>query len=181
MTPPQYCVRCVLPDTRPGVLLDAEGICRGCRNADAKRRIDWDARARAFEELADDAKSRATTYDCVIPISGGKDSYWQVVTCLEHGLRPLGVTYVYPGRSALGKRNLQRLVELGVDHLELCVNPDVERRVHREGVSHDGNERPGRPHGDLRMAAAGRSWRTASRSSSMGRTLRSSTGLRTTA
>ncbi len=83
---------------------------------------------RAFEELADDAKSRATTYDCVIPISGGKDSYWQVVTCLEHGLRPLGVTYVYPGRSAPGKRNLQRLVELGLDHLELCVNPDVERR-----------------------------------------------------
>jgi len=133
VTPPRYCVRCVLPDTRPGVLLDADGVCRGCRNADAKRRIDWEARARAFEQLADGAKSQAATYDCVIPVSGGKDSYWQVVTCLEHGLRPLCVTYAHPGRSALGDRNLRRLLELGLDHLELRVNPDVERRFIAKG------------------------------------------------
>lgn len=118
----------MLPDTRPGVLLDADGVCRGCRNAEAKRGIDWEARARAFEALADDARSRATTYDCVIPVSGGKDSYWQVVTCHEHGLRPLCVTYAHPGRTELGERNLRRLLERGVDHLELRVNPEVERR-----------------------------------------------------
>jgi N-acetyl sugar amidotransferase len=118
----------VLPDTRPGVLLDANGVCRGCRNADAKRQIDWEARARAFELLAGDAKSRAAAYDCVIPVSGGKDSYWQVVTCLEQGLRPLCVTYVHPGRTALGERNLRSLLRLGVDHLELRVDPEVERR-----------------------------------------------------
>jgi tRNA(Ile)-lysidine synthase TilS/MesJ len=117
----------VLPDTRPGVVLDPAGVCAGCRNAEWKRTIDWSVRAAAFDTLVERATARARPYDCVIPVSGGKDSYWQVVTCLERGLHPLCVTYVYPGRSELGERNLRRLVALGVDHLELRVNPDVER------------------------------------------------------
>lgn len=107
--------------------LDALGVCLGCRNADEKRRIDWGARAAAFREVVRHARAEARSYDCVIPVSGGKDSYWQVVTCLEHGLVPLCVTYVYPGRTALGERNLRKLAALGVDHLELRVNPAVER------------------------------------------------------
>lgn len=127
MTLPRYCARCVLPDTRPGVRLDAHGVCSGCRHAEEKERIDWAARAKAFDDLVEATKARATTYDCVIPVSGGKDSYWQVVTCLERGLHPLCVTYVYPGRNELGERNLRNLMALGVDHVELRVNPEVER------------------------------------------------------
>ena len=48
---PNYCQSCILPDTRPGVKLDASGICQGCRNAETKPNIDWDARARTFEAL----------------------------------------------------------------------------------------------------------------------------------
>lgn len=137
---PRYCRSCILPDTRPGVILDAAGICRGCRSAEHKREIDWTARTVAFRKIVAQARARACRWDCVIPVSGGKDSYWQVVTCLEHGLRPLCVTYVYPGRSALGERNLRRLVALGVDHMEFRVNPEVERRFiakafHRTAIS----------------------------------------------
>jgi N-acetyl sugar amidotransferase len=124
---PRYCVRCVLPDSRPGVKLDAAGVCAGCRNAEAKANIDWKQRGGDFRQLADAARRRGAAYDCVIPVSGGKDSFWQVVTCLEHGLRPLCVTYVYPGRSALGERNLRTLIGLGVDHEELRLDPEVER------------------------------------------------------
>lgn len=124
---PAYCRNCVLPDTRPGVKLDAEGVCAGCRYAERKRRMDWGERAAAFAEVVRAARARNAPYDCVIPVSGGKDSYWQAVTCLEHGLHPLCVTYVYPGRTALGERNLHQLVKIGVDHLELRVNPRVER------------------------------------------------------
>jgi N-acetyl sugar amidotransferase len=124
---PRYCQRCILPDTRPGVLLDESGICTGCRHAETKDRIDWDARAGAFREVADRAAARATSYDCVIPVSGGKDSYWQVTTCLEHGLVPLCVSYVYPKRTALGEQNLRTLAALGVDHLELRPDPGLER------------------------------------------------------
>ncbi len=124
---PHYCRRCILPDTRPGVRLDRDGVCLGCRNAEAKSAIDWPGRAEEFRDLVADARSRGAQYDCVIPVSGGKDSFWQVVTCLEHGLRPLCITYVYPGRSALGERNLRALIALGVDHRELRLDPEIER------------------------------------------------------
>ena len=124
---PRYCQRCILPDTRPGVNLDAQGLCLACRNAAAKRNMDWGARRAAFQTVVVRARSRARAYDCVIPVSGGKDSYWQVITCLEHGLHPLCVSYVYPGRTALGEANLRRLLRLGVDHIEFRVNPQVER------------------------------------------------------
>lgn len=124
---PRYCQNCILPETRPGVRLDAQGICLGCRNAQLKRGIDWAARAAAFRRVVEHAKSRACKYDCVIPISGGKDSYWQVLTCLEYDLHPLCVTYAYPGRTKLGEHNLRSLLELGVDHVEFRTNPKVER------------------------------------------------------
>ncbi len=127
MRAPAYCARCVLPDTRPGVRLDRDGRCRGCRNWEAKPAIDWAARSRGFDTLVADARARGAGHDCVVPVSGGKDSYWQVVTCLERGLRPLCVTYVHPGRTAHGERNLRRLVALGVDHLELRLDPELER------------------------------------------------------
>ena len=123
----RYCQSCLLPDTRPGVTLDARGVCRACRNAVEKQGIDWAARAATFGEVVSNARARARSYDCVIPISGGKDSYWQVVTCLERGLHPLCVTFVYPGRTRLGERNLRRLIQLGVDHIEFRVNPRVQR------------------------------------------------------
>jgi N-acetyl sugar amidotransferase len=109
------------------VKLDAQGVCLGCRNAEAKRLIDWNVRRSAFGDIVAAARQRGSAHDCVIPVSGGKDSFWQVTTCLEHGLRPLCVTYVYPGRTPLGERNLRTLVGLGVDHLELRLDPGIER------------------------------------------------------
>ena len=137
---PKYCRHCVLPDTRPGVRLDAEGVCNGCRNAEHKDKIDWHGRADDFAALAAEAKARGAEYDCVIPVSGGKDSHWQLLTCLEHGLHPLCVTYTYPGATELGVANLRNLVDLGVDHLQLRVNPRVEkafteRAFRRTGIS----------------------------------------------
>ena len=108
--------------------LDAIGVCQGCRNADAKARIDWVARTEEFRKLARDCRNRSASYDCVIPVSGGKDSYWQVATCLEYGLHPLCVTYVVPGRNELGERNLKRLIDIGVDHIDFRPNPRVEAR-----------------------------------------------------
>ena len=135
---PRYCARCILPDTRPGVVLDDEGVCAGCRNAEAKRGVDWSERERTFDELVRRARGAGAQHDCVVPVSGGKDSFWQVVTCLEHGLRPLCVTYVTPGRTALGERNLERLRGLGVDHVELRVDPDLERSFVRKAFERTG-------------------------------------------
>jgi N-acetyl sugar amidotransferase len=119
----------VLPDTRPNLAIGPDGVCNACASHGAKRDIDWAARKSAFLELVGAAKANSRGgYHCLIPVSGGKDSTWQVVTCLEHGLKPLCVSWRPPGRTALGEANLRNLVSLGVDHIDYTINPEVERR-----------------------------------------------------
>lgn len=124
----RYCARCIIPDTRPNIILDPDGVCNACRSHATKREIDWEARSRAFSQVVANARSRASGHDCLIPVSGGKDSTWQVARCLEAGLNPLAVTWKTPARTAIGQRNLDNLVSLGVDHIDYQINPKVERR-----------------------------------------------------
>lgn len=124
----KYCTRCVLPDTRPGIVLDSDGVCNACKSVAAKREIDWVGRKQRLAEIVSDAKRRSHGYDCVIPVSGGKDSTWQTIVCLEYGLRILAVTWRTPGRTEIGQRNLDNLIRLGVDHIDYTIHPEVERR-----------------------------------------------------
>jgi N-acetyl sugar amidotransferase len=125
----RYCASCILPDSRPGLVIGADGICSACAShGTAAPPIDWSQRRERFAALVDEVRPLGRPYDCVIPVSGGKDSTWQVVTCLEWGLRPLAVTWRTPGRTEVGERNLRNLIGLGVDHIDFTVNPDVERR-----------------------------------------------------
>lgn len=126
----RYCSRCILPDSRPGITLDAEGVCSACRGHDDKvAKIDWAARAKAFDRIVADAKARSTGYDCIVPVSGGKDSWYQVITAKQHGLKVLAVTWRTPGRTEVGQRNLEAMItRLGVDHIDYTIDPEVERR-----------------------------------------------------
>jgi len=125
----KYCARCVLPDSRPGIVIGPSGICNAClRHEDNDRTIDWEARRAAFGRIAQEVKSLKRSFDCLVPVSGGKDSTYQVVKCLEYGLKVLAVTWRSPGRNALGQKNLDNLIRLGVDHIDYTVNPEVERK-----------------------------------------------------
>lgn len=124
----RWCQSCVLPDTRPSLVIGGDGVCNACAASRIRAGIDWNARRRALEEIAESAKARSKGHDCLIPVSGGKDSTWQVVQALELGLRPLCVTWRPPARTPLGRRNLDNLISLGVDHIDYSINPDVERR-----------------------------------------------------
>lgn len=124
----KYCANCVLPDTRPGIILNENGVCGPCSDLNSKEEnIDWAKRELEFQEVVSFAKQNSSGYDCLIPVSGGKDSTWQVVRCLEYGLNPLAVTWKTPGRTELGAENLENLIGLGVDHIDYQVNPMVER------------------------------------------------------
>jgi N-acetyl sugar amidotransferase len=126
----RWCQRCILPDTRPHLALDRSGICNACRAHGAKRAIDWAGRDRQLADVANNARQRASPrgYDCLIPVSGGKDSTWQTVKCLELGLKPLAVTWKTPGRTEIGRRNLENLIAMGVDHIDWQISPMVEAR-----------------------------------------------------
>jgi N-acetyl sugar amidotransferase len=118
----------VLPDSRPNLVIGDDGICNACKTHGGKHAIDWAGREAAFRTVVENAKARSAGYDCLIPVSGGKDSTWQVVKCLEYGLTPLAVTWKTPARTAVGQSNLDNLVALGVDHIDYKINPKVEAR-----------------------------------------------------
>jgi len=124
----KYCTRCIIPSTRPNIAFDQSGVCDACRNHGHRRDIRWTDREQAFREVVRNAKARSKGYDCLIPVSGGKDSHWQVIKCLEYGLNPLAVTWKTPGRTPVGQQNLDNLVSLGVDHVDYQINPSVERK-----------------------------------------------------
>jgi N-acetyl sugar amidotransferase len=122
-----YCRVCILPDTRPNLKIDADGNCN-CPASTKARPVNWKQRKAAWRKLVQEVRAKRASYDCVIPVSGGKDSTWQVITALDWGLRPLAVTWKSPARNRLGEANLQNLIRLGVDHIDLTINPKVEKK-----------------------------------------------------
>ena len=126
----RYCCRCVLPDSRPGTTLDDRGVCSACRgHEDKDSGIDWHSRGAALRGLVNEVKTFGRDYDCIVPVSGGKDSWYQTIVCKKLGLKVLAVTWRTPARTQVGQSNLDNLVKwLEVDHVDYTINPDVERR-----------------------------------------------------
>lgn len=122
----KWCSQCVLPDTRPNIVIGEDGVCNACKAHGTKKEIDWAAREQVWQDVINNAKAQSKGYDCLVPVSGGKDSTWQIIKCLEYGLKPLAVTWKTPGRTEIGQRNLDNLVALGVDHVDYQINPKVE-------------------------------------------------------
>lgn len=131
----RWCQRCCYPDTKPDLTFDADGICSACQAFDARALIDWDAREADFRQVVlearRDAADRGATHDCVVPVSGGKDSHYQVLKALDYGLRVLAVTAETDHLSAIGRRNLDNISKLGCDHIEVKTNPVIRRKINR--------------------------------------------------
>lgn len=130
-----FCRRCLYSTAHPlGLVLDDEGICSGCRVHEEKDRLDWDARWRRLENLVAPFRSKGgENYDCIVPVSGGQDSYFIVHLVKERlGLNPLLVTYNKYFNTALGIRNLANLrIRFDCDILVQNVNPLSVRKIVR--------------------------------------------------
>jgi N-acetyl sugar amidotransferase len=131
-----YCRRCVNPNASVNVAFDDAGVCSACLlqgQVSALTPESWDARRKKWLELVERAKTQSVSnYDCVVPVSGGKDSYFQVHTALEHGLKPLLVTYHGNNYLPEGQGNLDRMRQvLGVDHIVFGPSVPVLRKLNR--------------------------------------------------
>lgn len=138
----RYCTRCVEPDTRPGQIFDDAGVCLPCRIAETKEVIDWDARARELQEIIAWGRARKTSvYDCLIGVSGGKDSTRQALYVRELGLKPLLVCCTYPPEQVTdrGAANLANLCRLGFDVITVSPAPQLWKRLMRAGFLRFGN------------------------------------------
>lgn len=110
-----------MPCTQEGQELDVNGFCNVCRSAEDKMRIDWGRRRADLEEILNRFReeNKNNAYDCLIPISGGKDSVYQLhVLVKEFGMRPLAVTFSHNWYSATGMLNLFNCLEtFDIDHI----------------------------------------------------------------
>jgi N-acetyl sugar amidotransferase len=129
------CRRCLYRSTHPlGLVLDEEGICSGCRVHEEKDRLDWAARWERLEQLVAPYRSRGgATYDCIVPVTGGNDSYFIVHLVKERlSLNPLLVTYNKYFNTPLGIRNLANLrIRFNCDILVQNVNPVSVKAITR--------------------------------------------------
>lgn len=136
----RYCSRCVMPDTKPDLILDAEGVCNACRSYENRKTVDWDARKQELFTVVDKYRDRTgSKWDCVVPVSGGKDSTFQVVRMKQLGLNPLCITATTCDLSDIGRKNIQNLKNIGVDLIEVSPNPVVRRRLNRIGLRQVGD------------------------------------------
>tara|TARA_Y100001970_G_C14209107_1_gene845856 strand:- start:515 stop:1654 length:1140 start_codon:yes stop_codon:yes gene_type:complete len=112
-----------MPETTEGIDFDELGICRACNSSEQKMHVDWDERKKTLESILDEAKENAAKqnlgYDCIVPISGGKDSVYQLhVITKIYGMRVLAVTASHNWYSKVGWYNLvNALEEFDVDHM----------------------------------------------------------------
>ena len=136
----RYCTKCLLPETKPDLSFDSEGVCSACTAFAARSTIDWVARkSELMTLLARYRDTGGSNWDCVVPVSGGKDSTYQVLQLLELGMNPLCVTATTCDLSPVGRRNIENIKSLGVDHVEFSPNPLVRARLNRIGLEQVGD------------------------------------------
>ena len=127
----EVCKRCIQPDTRPGIYFDDQGVCGGCLWEDEKKEIDWESREKELQDIAEWAKKTTkSNYDCVIGVSGGKDSTKQALTAKDRlGLRCLLVNCEPEGVTEIGRHNIENLKKLGFDVIGIRPNPKVMKSL----------------------------------------------------
>ncbi|MDL2307399.1 N-acetyl sugar amidotransferase [Desulfovibrio sp. OttesenSCG-928-C06] len=111
----RFCKKCVMPDTRPGIYFDDAGVCQACRAEEKKDHTDWVQRWNELERLCDKHRGKygKHSYDCIIAVSGGKDSHVQIYTVKEKlGMNPLLVSVEDNfTTTATGAHNLKNISE----------------------------------------------------------------------
>lgn len=131
----KYCTRCLYPANHPlKITFDDQGVCSGCRVHEEKDTLDWRPRLEKLKKILGHFRSRSGNYyDCIIPVSGARDSYF-IVHIIKNvlGMHPLLVTYNKHYNTEVGIRNFAYLRTLfGCDALTMTVSPEVVKNINR--------------------------------------------------
>jgi N-acetyl sugar amidotransferase len=130
-----FCKRCLYNSKHPLFLtIDEDGICSGCRVHEEKDELNWFEREKKLITILDNYRNKnSTNYDCIIPVSGARDSFFIVHKIkTEYGLNPLLVTYNKQYNTSTGVRNLAKLrTVFDCDILTLTVDPNKVKKITR--------------------------------------------------
>ncbi len=121
-----------MPETKPDLTFDSEGVCAACRSFEQRKEVNWEERKKELRDILDKYKVKdSSNYDCIVPVSGGKDSHFQVIKMLEFGMNPLCITATTDHLTELGRKNIENIKRLGCDYIEVSVNPVVRRKINK--------------------------------------------------
>ena len=136
----RYCTKCLYPDTKPQLNFNEDGVCDACRNWEKKSSVDWESRKKQLQEIAEKYRKSDGSYDCVIPVSGGKDSTFQALYARDElGLNPLLVNFIPRDLVELGRKNIENLKNQGFDYVEFTPNPKIYRQLAKIGLTEFGD------------------------------------------
>ena len=144
----KFCSRCVISNQRPNstveythtketkkatIHFDEHGVCDACRFTERKRHgIDWEERENHLRELCDRHRRNDGRYDCVVPGSGGKDSFYAShILKTKYGMHPLTVTWAPHVYTDWGWKNFQSWIHAGHDNYLMTPNGRVHRLLTR--------------------------------------------------
>lgn len=131
----KYCSGCLQPDTRPNTRFTVDGVCPACTYFEELQHVDWQERYEILEDLiASYPRRRGQHFDCIIGVSGGKDSLRQALWLRDNlKVRPLLVSYAYPPEQVTerGAKNVSNLIEHGFDVVMSAPSPETSRRLMR--------------------------------------------------
>ena len=134
-----YCRLCLQPDTRPNTVFSADGICPACTYFEALQHVDWQERFEILQDLlSKHPRKKGQFQDCIIGVSGGKDSTRQALFLRDKmGINPLLVCLSYPPEQVTerGVSNLSNLINLGFDVVVSAPAPQTWMKLKQEGFS----------------------------------------------
>lgn len=131
----RWCSRCLAMSTRPRISFDERGVCNACVWAEKKQTLDWVARESQLEKLLDTHRRTDGGFDCLVPVSGGKDgSYVAYTLKTKWGMNPLSVTVKPPLPTQLGEENLQAFIASGFPHIAISPDPSAMRTLNKRGL-----------------------------------------------
>tara|TARA_B100001057_G_scaffold80535_1_gene75796 strand:- start:27977 stop:29125 length:1149 start_codon:yes stop_codon:yes gene_type:complete len=138
----KYCKNCVFPETKPDLYFNEDGVCSACLAAENKNiDINWDDRKAEFEKIINNYKKEGIGYDCLIPVSGGKDSTYQAYLMkVVYKMNPLCVCFETTYATDLGNQNLDNLSKLGIDVIHFKKNHPVYKKMVVESFKRVGDE-----------------------------------------
>ena len=133
----KYCKKCLQVDTRPGTKFDDKGVCPACNYFETLKEVDWDERRKELDDIVAFGKANSHSgYDCIIGVSGGKDSTRQAFFVKDVlKMNPLLVSLGYPPEQVTqrGVDNVSNMIAHGFDCISVNPSPGVWKKLMRKG------------------------------------------------
>ncbi len=125
--------------TRPRITFDSQGRCNACQWAEEKKTLDWSLRQNELRKILDEHRSTDGSFDCVVPVSGGKDgSYVAYQLKHKYGMHPLTVTVTPALSLELGNQNLKNFIASGYNHIQVSTDENVLQTLNKFGFIYKG-------------------------------------------